>query len=117
MYEVSKSFIEKLNSNKAPGVLELMFCGTFSSVTGQIVSYPMHVVKARLIMQGTSSMPERFSGTFDVLKKTISREGFRGLYKGLFPSLLKSIPSNCITWVVYEYSKRLLHIDKSKKHH
>jgi len=37
-------------------------------------------------------------------------EGVRGLFKGLTPNLLKVIPAVSITYVVYENTKRALHL-------
>jgi solute carrier family 25 phosphate transporter 23/24/25/41 len=44
----------------------------------------------------------------DVATKTIRNEGFRGLYKGLTPNLLKVAPALSITWVCYENMKGVL---------
>ncbi|KAK2125814.1 mitochondrial carrier domain-containing protein [Fusarium oxysporum II5] len=57
---------------------------------------------------GTAMHPATYTGIWDVTKKTIQREGYRGLYKGLTPNLLKVAPALSITWVVYENSKRIL---------
>lgn len=52
-----------------------------------------------------------YGGMVDVFKKTIEHEGFRGFYKGIFPNLLKVVPSASITYMVYEYMKKGLDLD------
>ncbi len=45
---------------------------------------------------------------WDVVKLTMQREGLRGFYKGLLPSLLRVIPQSAVTLVFYENIMRLL---------
>jgi solute carrier family 25 phosphate transporter 23/24/25/41 len=46
----------------------------------------------------------------DAFRKTVSREGVRGLFKGITPNLLKVVPAVSITYVVYENMKIALHL-------
>ncbi|KAM0338377.1 hypothetical protein ACHAPQ_002393 [Fusarium lateritium] len=89
--------------NIATGII-----GASSGAFGASVVYPLNVVRTRLQTQGTAMHPATYTGIWDVTKKTIQREGYRGLYKGLAPNLLKVAPALSITWVVYENSKRIL---------
>ncbi|KAL4732571.1 hypothetical protein ACLX1H_001588 [Fusarium chlamydosporum] len=89
--------------NIATGII-----GASSGAFGASVVYPLNVVRTRLQTQGTAMHPATYTGIWDVTKKTIQREGYRGLYKGLTPNLLKVAPALSITWVVYENSKRIL---------
>lgn len=52
-----------------------------------------------------------YSGMSDVFRRTFQREGLRGFYKGLFPNLLKVVPSASITYLVYETMKKRLDLD------
>ena len=38
----------------------------------------------------------------DVLQKTVRREGFLGLYKGVLPNLFKLAPAAGISWFTFE---------------
>ncbi|KAI2634417.1 mitochondrial carrier [Hypomontagnella submonticulosa] len=84
--------------------------GATSGAFGATVVYPLNVLRTRLQTQGTSMHPAHYTGIWDVAQKTIRNEGFRGLYKGLMPNLLKVAPALSITWMVYENAKRILHI-------
>eukprot|EP01087_Luapelamoeba_hula_P014696 TRINITY_DN4351_c0_g1_i1.p1 TRINITY_DN4351_c0_g1~~TRINITY_DN4351_c0_g1_i1.p1 ORF type:complete len:495 (+),score=80.44 TRINITY_DN4351_c0_g1_i1:42-1526(+) len=118
LYEVCKKILVGSDPNKQPGVLALMVAGTLASTGGQLISYPMHVVKSRLIVQGTPGQDHgvRYNGTIHGLKTIAMTEGVRGLYKGIMPSFFKSVPSHCITYVVYENLRKYFHLEKQKKH-
>jgi solute carrier family 25 phosphate transporter 23/24/25/41 len=91
-----------------PGNVATGIIGATSGAFGASVVYPLNVVRTRLQTQGTVMHPPTYTGIWDVTQKTIQREGYRGLYKGLTPNLLKVAPALSITWVVYENSKTLL---------
>ncbi len=101
-----------------PTVAMLMVCSTVSSTTGQLVAYPMHVFKARLMAQGTPGLVAtgQYSGLMDVIRKTYQGEGLRGFYRGIVPTFVKSVPANWITYITYEAGKKYFHLEK-KKHH
>lgn len=85
--------------------------GASSGAFGASIVYPLNVLRTRLQTQGTVMHRETYTGIVDVARKTVSREGYRGLYKGLTPNLLKVAPALSITWMVYEKSKRVLGLD------
>ncbi|KAI1753099.1 mitochondrial carrier domain-containing protein [Xylaria castorea] len=84
--------------------------GASSGAFGASVVYPLNVLRTRLQTQGTSMHPARYTGIWDVAHKTVKNEGFRGLYKGLMPNLLKVAPALSITWMVYENAKKIMHL-------
>ncbi|KAG5982350.1 hypothetical protein E4U55_002016 [Claviceps digitariae] len=92
----------------APGNVATGFIGATSGAIGATVVYPLNVVRTRLQTQGTVMHQATYTGIWDVTQKTIQKEGFRGLYKGLTPNLLKVAPALSITWIVYENSKSVL---------
>ncbi|KAF3765521.1 hypothetical protein M406DRAFT_78329 [Cryphonectria parasitica EP155] len=92
----------------APGNLITGFIGACSGAFGATAVYPINVLRTRLQTQGTRMHPPTYTGIWDVTCKTWKNEGFRGMYKGLTPNLLKVAPALSITWVVYESSKRTM---------
>jgi solute carrier family 25 phosphate transporter 23/24/25/41 len=68
----------------------------------------LNVLRTRMQAQGTVLHPTTYDSIADVARKTIQAEGFRGLYKGLTPNMLKVAPAVSISYVVYENSKRML---------
>lgn len=91
-----------------PGNFVTGVIGASSGAIGASLVYPLNVVRTRLQTQGTVMHKATYTGIWDVTQKTIQREGYRGLYKGLTPNLLKVAPALSITWIVYENSKRIL---------
>ena len=95
----------------APGSFSTALIGGFSGALGATVVYPINLLRTRLQSQGTILHPRTYPGGIrDVLKQTIKGEGVRGLFKGLAPNLLKVVPAVSITYVVYENTKKQLHL-------
>ena len=67
--------------------------GATSGSVGATVVYPINLLRTRLQAQGTTQHPQTYTGMMDVTVKTVQAEGFRGLFKGLTPNLLKVIPA------------------------
>ena len=67
--------------------------GGFSGAFGASTVYPLNVLRTRLQSQGTILHARTYTGIFDVARQTIEGEGFRGLYKGLTPNLIKVVPA------------------------
>ncbi|KAF9546421.1 hypothetical protein EC957_009770 [Mortierella hygrophila] len=91
-----------------PSVFVLLACGTISGSVGATSVYPLSLVRTRLQAQGTPQHPQTYTSTLDVFRKTYERDGIRGFYKGMVPTLTKVVPAVSISYVVYEYSKREL---------
>ncbi|KAI0181831.1 mitochondrial carrier [Hypoxylon sp. FL1284] len=94
-----------------PSTFATGIMGATSGAFGATVVYPLNVLRTRLQTQGTSMHPAHYTGIWDVAHKTIKNEGFRGLYKGLMPNLLKVAPALSITWMVYENAKHVLKLN------
>lgn len=76
--------------------------GAFSGAFGASTVYPINLLRTRLQSQGTAIHPPTYTGIWDVTVKTVKGEGFRGLFKGITPNLLKVVPAVSITYVVYD---------------
>lgn len=115
-FEYTKRFVVSYNAKKrhcheddaSPSNFATACMGAFSGAFGASVVYPINVLRTRLQSQGTAIHPPTYTGIWDVTVKTIQGEGFRGLFKGITPNLLKVVPAVSITYVVYDNSKRVL---------
>lgn len=72
-----------------PGVLALLAFGSVSGSVGAISVYPLNLVRTRLQASGSPGHPQRYTGIWDVVQRTYQRDGWRGFYRGLFPTLAK----------------------------
>ncbi|XP_054800016.1 calcium-dependent mitochondrial ATP-magnesium/phosphate carrier protein 2-like isoform X3 [Prosopis cineraria] len=106
--DMSKKYI--LHDGGEPGPLVQLCCGTVSGALGATCVYPLQVVRTRMQAQ-RSNASAAYNGMNEVFRRTFEHEGFRGFYKGIFPNLLKVIPSASITYVLYEAMKRGLKLE------
>ena len=88
--------------------------GIMASVLAKTAVFPLDLVRKRLQVQGPTrsryihrNIPE-YRGVFSTIKTILTREGFRGLYRGLTVSLIKAAPASAITMWTYEHALRTL---------
>ncbi|XP_077573903.1 mitochondrial adenyl nucleotide antiporter SLC25A24 [Stigmatopora nigra] len=94
-----------------PGILVLLGCGTISSTCGQLTSYPLALVRTRMQAQASVVGAEQLQMS-QMVKKILEKEGFFGLYRGILPNFMKVLPAVSISYVVYEYMRSGLGIQK-----
>ncbi|CAO3690179.1 unnamed protein product [Umbelopsis ramanniana] len=93
-----------------PNVFVLWGCGMVSGSIGATSVYPLSMIRTRLQAQGTPAHPQTYTSAWNAVQITYRKEGVRGFYKGLGPTLFKVVPAVSISYVVYEHSKRSLGI-------
>ncbi|XP_029939428.1 mitochondrial adenyl nucleotide antiporter SLC25A24 [Salarias fasciatus] len=94
-----------------PGILVLLGCGTLSSTCGQLASYPLALVRTRMQAQASLEGSEQLPMT-KLVKNILEKDGFFGLYRGILPNFMKVLPAVSISYVVYEYMRSGLGIQK-----
>lgn len=52
-----------------------------------------------------SGMGYQYKSIWDAIKIIVTQEGFRGLYKGIVPNLLKVAPSMASSWLSFEMTR------------
>ncbi|KAF8529177.1 mitochondrial carrier [Hysterangium stoloniferum] len=107
-FEALKLAYLRSTGKAEPGVLAILAFGSISGSIGATSVYPLNLVRTRLQASGSSGHPQKYTGVWDVASKTLAADGWRGFYRGLFPTLAKVVPSVSISYVVYEYTKRRL---------
>jgi len=107
-FEALKLAYLRSTGKDEPGVLALLAFGSVSGSIGATSVYPLNLVRTRLQASGSSGHPQRYTGIMDVVRHTYARDGWRGFYRGLLPTLAKVVPAVSISYVVYESSKRKL---------
>ena len=77
------------------------------------ITYPHIVIRARLQDHRSPKKSflnqklNKYGNTItSVIKNTYTKEGLKGLYSGLKIDLIRVLPANSITFLVFEYVKR-----------
>jgi hypothetical protein len=118
VYELMKSVLvppdEPAGSYKS--MIGLSVAGGSGSLVSQCIVYPMKTVKSRMVMGGQISAGgiaiHKYSGLIDVFAVTMRTEGIRGFYKGFLPSLMKTVPSHCVGFTVYDTLRRHFNLER-----
>ncbi|CAA7259826.1 unnamed protein product [Cyclocybe aegerita] len=88
-FEALKLAYQRSTGKQEPGVLALLAFGSISGSVGATSVYPLNLVRTRLQASGSSGHPQIYTGVLDVVHKTWEHDGWRGFYRGLFPTLAK----------------------------
>jgi solute carrier family 25 (mitochondrial phosphate transporter), member 23/24/25/41 len=88
-FEALKLAYLRSTGKDEPGVLALLAFGSVSGSVGATTVYPLNLVRTRLQASGSSGHPQVYTGILDVTMQTYKRDGWRGFYRGLFPTLAK----------------------------
>lgn len=102
-------------SNKKPNPLISLSAGCIAGAIEATSVWPMEYMKTQLqLMHRVSGEKPKFTGIFDGLVYTYKNHGFFGLYRGLAPTLIGSIPKAGIRFGGNAYFKNILR-DKDGK--
>lgn len=80
----------------------LLICGAISSSCGQLLSYPLALVRTRLQAM-TKFVPMR-----TLFRQIYNEQGLTGFYRGIVPNFMKVAPAVSISYVVYEKTRKIL---------
>ncbi|KJE90614.1 EF-hand domain-containing protein [Capsaspora owczarzaki ATCC 30864] len=108
VYESIKRWLLDQMQVKELSVPVRLLCGALAGATAQSITYPFDVIRRRMQMKGCSGPSFAYTSTLNAFTTIIRVEGVRGLYKGMVPNCLKVAPSMSISFVMYEFCKKLL---------
>ncbi|KAL5507145.1 hypothetical protein ACEPAH_6601 [Sanghuangporus vaninii] len=91
-----------------PTALRKLLCGALAGSISQTLTYPMDVLRRKMQVTGMKSLGVHHTGAVDALRYVIRNEGLKGLYKGIWPNLLKVAPSIATSFYTYELVKDFL---------
>ncbi|KAK5803212.1 hypothetical protein PVK06_030855 [Gossypium arboreum] len=81
--------------------------GMFSNLISSLYFVPLEVICQRLIVQGLPGATF-YTDPFDVARKVIKAEGFRGLYRGFGLTALTNSPAVALWWGAYGAAQRII---------
>lgn len=88
--------------------------GGFGGTCLVFAGHPLDTIKVRLQTQPYTpdGKPSLYKGTFDCAKKTIQKESFRGLYKGMATPIIGVAPMYAICFFSFTMGKKLQQSDE-----
>lgn len=86
------------------GQTKSFLAGGFGGICAVLVGHPFDLVKVRL----QTSAAGQYSGTLDVVKRTIATDGARGLYRGVGAPLAGVTPMFAISFWGYDLGQRIV---------
>ncbi|KAG7575435.1 hypothetical protein FFLO_00254 [Filobasidium floriforme] len=79
--------------------------GGFGGMSAVLVGHPFDLTKTRL----QTAAPGSYTGAIDVVKKTLARDGVKGMYRGMGPPLIGVTPIFAISFWGYDMGKRVIY--------
>jgi len=91
-------------------VTRKLICGALAGSISQTLTFPFDVLRRKMQVVGMASkgLGYKYNGAIDALMTIVRTEGLQGLYRGLWPNLLKVAPSIATSFFTYELVKELL---------
>lgn len=81
--------------------------GCSARILAVTIVNPLELIRTKM---QSEKMSYREVGT--AFKKMLSQHGARGLFRGLFPTIMRDTPFSSIYWASYETYKKILHISQ-----
>lgn len=108
-YELLKKLLCKKYNVSEPTLLISFSSGASSGTIAAVLTLPFDVVKTRRQIEigelDAMKSPKKLSSTWIIMERIVRQSGFRGLFVGLLPRLLKVAPACAIMISSYEYGK------------
>jgi len=70
--------------------------------------YPIELIKTRIQSDSLVPSEKKYSGVVDCFRKTLQAEGWRGLFRGYVPAIVRAVPVNACIFLAVTASKRAM---------
>lgn len=91
-----------------PSLLQKIAAGLATGAIGISIANPTDLVKIRLQGQGTLPIAERpYNGSMDCYRKTIAKDGVKGLWTGVGPNIMRNATINAAELAAYDQFKQI----------
>ncbi|XP_064481918.1 mitochondrial ornithine transporter 1-like [Ornithodoros turicata] len=102
-YELSRTLLTPPGKTKEDiGVVRTIISGGIGGTCLWVVIFPADVVKSRIQISGSRE------SAIAVTKEIVRKEGWRALYNGLGPTVIRTFPSTGALFLAYEYTRKVL---------
>ncbi|KAH8826092.1 mitochondrial carrier domain-containing protein [Flagelloscypha sp. PMI_526] len=106
-YEYSK---RRFSTHYGPNlpVWALLASGATGGVSYWLACYPLDVIKSRIQLQAAPPAGTPLQYIVREFRNVVAESGARGLYRGLTPSLIRSVPAAASTFAAFELTREFL---------
>jgi ornithine carrier protein len=92
--------VRSTSTGQGQEALQDVVCGSLAGVVGKYIEYPFDTVKVRLQSQ-PDHLPLQYNGPLDCFKKSLNRDGFFGIYRGISAPLVgAAVETSCLFFSV-----------------
>ncbi|KAI6121257.1 mitochondrial carrier [Pisolithus sp. B1] len=106
-FEFSKRQFQSRYGEHVP-IWALLTSGATGGIAYWLCCYPLDVVKSRIQLRPTPPTSRPWAYINAELRSIVAGSGFSGLFRGLSPSLLRSIPAAASTFAAFELTRDFL---------
>lgn len=106
-FEFSKRKFQSKYGDKVP-VWALLASGSTGGIAYWLSCYPLDVIKSRIQLRQTPPTGKPWKYMTNEIKMVIAESGIAGLFRGLSPSLLRTIPAGASTFAAFELTREFL---------
>lgn len=118
IYSKLKEYLQGYHGTEVLSSWETSLIGLISGAIGPFSNAPLDTIKTRLQKDKSISNDSGWKRIASIGAQLIKEEGFRALYKGITPRVMRVAPGQAVTFTVYEFARRhfeTLGIFKSKE--
>ncbi|ODV79060.1 mitochondrial carrier [Suhomyces tanzawaensis NRRL Y-17324] len=116
-YDHLKDFFDKrrgrADRKRQISTQEYLYSSAISKILSMVIMYPSQIVRSRLQFHTKLGVKVTISSTMRQLWENEGR--IKAFYKGLSANVLRVVPATCITFLVYETVKDLLHSENEEQ--
>lgn len=106
-FEFSKRNFKKVYGEKLPA-WALLLSGSTGGIAYWLACYPLDVIKSRIQLRATPPVGSPIQYIGHEMRMIVAESGWKGLLRGLSPSLIRSVPSAASTFLAFELTREYL---------
>ncbi|SCU94186.1 LADA_0G07096g1_1 [Lachancea dasiensis] len=108
VYSTLKRSLQQRHQTEMLPPWETSLIGLISGAVGPFSNAPLDTIKTRLQKDKSTTKSSSFSRIVAITQQLIREEGFRALYKGITPRVMRVAPGQAVTFTVYELIRKQL---------
>lgn len=108
VYSKIREFLQNYHGTEVLPSWETSCIGLISGAIGPFSNAPLDTIKTRLQKDKSVSKDSGWKRIVSIGAQLVKEEGFRALYKGITPRVMRVAPGQAVTFTVYEFVRRHL---------